>query len=286
MFSTMTPMLSTMTPKFSTMTQIAELPERGVITLAGADRVAFLQGLVSNDVALAAPGQAVFAALLTPHGRWLADFLIFSDGERLLLDCARAQIPDLLRRLGRYRLRMAVTLAEAGPEWRVHAAWDGPAPPFPAAVLAAADPRHPRAGTRLLSPAPLATNASPDSWDAHRLLLGIPDGPRDLEAEKTLLLEARYDEFGAISWAKGCYMGQELTARTRYRGLVKRRLVPVGIEGPCPPPGTAILADGEEIGTLRSGRDGLALAMLAHPLAAAGPFTCAASAVIPRADPA
>ncbi len=266
------------------MTKIAELPERGVITLTGADRLAFLQGLVSNDVALAAPGRAVFAALLTPHGRWLADFLIFSDGERLLLDCARAQVPDLLRRLGRYRLRMDVTLAEAGPEWRVYAAWDG-APPAPESALTAPDPRHPHAGTRLLSPVPLATNASPDAWDAHRLRLGIPDGARDLEAEKTLLLEAGYDELGAISWTKGCYMGQELTARTRYRGLVKRRLVPVTITGDCPPPGTAVLAGGEEIGSLRSGRDGLALALLAHPLPA-GPFTCAASTVTPRAAPA
>lgn len=265
------------------MTELAELPDRGVITLAGADRIAFLQGLVSNDVAAAAPGRAVFAAFLTPHGRWLADFLIFSDGERLFLDCARAQIPDLLRRLGRYRLRMAVTLAEAGPEWRVYAAWGGPAPARPSA-LAAPDPRHPEAGTRLLSPVEITANASPAAWDAHRLRLGIPDGTRDLEAEKTLLLEARYDELGAISWTKGCYMGQELTARTRYRGLVKRRLIPVAIAGPYPPPGTAILAAGQEIGTLRSGRDGFALAWLPHPLPA-GPFTAAESRVLPRADP-
>ncbi len=269
------------------MTKLAELPDRGVIALEGADRVAFLQGLVSNDVAEVNPGRAVFAALLTPQGRFLADFLIFSDGERLWLDGARAGIADLIRRLGRYRLRMAVTLAEAGPAWRVYAAWDGPPPrDVPQGTLAAPDPRHARAGTRILSPAPLTTNADAEAFDRHRLCLGLPDGRRDLEAEKTLLLEARYDELNAISWTKGCYMGQELTARTRYRGLVKRRLIPVAVEGPLPPPGTAILADGAEIGTLRSGRDGFALALLPNPLPAAGPFTCAESRLTPRADPA
>ncbi len=267
------------------MTECAELSDRGVITLAGADRVAFLQGLVSNDVALAAPGCAVFAAFLTPHGRWLADFLIFSDGERLFLDSARAQIPDLLRRLGRYRLRMDVTLTEADA-MRVYAAWHGAPDGLPAAALKAADPRHPEAGTRILSPLALATNASQEDWDAHRLRLGLPDGPRDLEAGETLLLEARYDEFQAISWTKGCYMGQELTARTRYRGLVKRRLVPVMVEGEgdCPPPGTPILSKGEAVGTLRSGREGLALAMLPNPLPP-GPFTAAGRRLVARATP-
>jgi folate-binding protein YgfZ len=265
------------------MTNIAELADRGVITLAGGDRVAFLQGLVSNDVAMAAPGRAVFAALLTPQGRWLADFFVFSDGERLFLEGAAAQLPDLLSKLARYRLRMDVALTPAAPALRVYVAWHGAPPPLPAEALFAPDPRHAQAGTRILSPVSLPTNASAEDWDAHRLGLGLPDGPRDLEAGKTLLLEARYDELDAISWTKGCYMGQELTARTRYRGLVKRRLVAVGVEGPCPPLGAPILAAGACVGEIRTGRDGAALAWLPNP-PPAGPLLCGAATLTPRTD--
>jgi folate-binding protein YgfZ len=114
----------------------------------------------------------------------------------------------------------------------------------------------------LLSGSPLATNATEADWDLHRLRLGLPDGSADLEAEKTVLLEAGFDELSGVAWDKGCYMGQELTARTKYRGLVKRRLVPVMVDGPLPAPGTPILRGGLEVGTMRSGRDGLGLAVL------------------------
>ena len=96
----------------------------------------------------------------------------------------------------------------------------------------------------------------------HRLRLGLPDGSRDMEADRSVLLEAGFDALHGGSWTKGCYMGQELTARTKYRGLLKRRLVPVWVEGALPPPGTPVLADGAEVGTMRSGRDGLGLALL------------------------
>ncbi len=93
-------------------------------------------------------------------------------------------------------------------------------------------------------------------------MLGLPDGSRDLDAEKTVLLEAGFDELNGVSWTKGCYMGQELTARTKYRGLVKRRLVPVGIEGRPPAPGTPIMRDGVEVGSMRSSREHFGLALL------------------------
>ena len=241
------------------MTQIAALPERAVIAVTGEDRAAFLQGLVSNDVANALPGQAVWAALLTPQGKWLADFFILSDGERLLMDCERAQSAMLRQRLSRYRLKSRVELRET--EMHVFAAWDGEPD---AAGLAARDPRLPEAGWRIVSTDPIPTNATLDDWDQHRLSLGLPDGSRDMEAEKSVLLEAGFDELHGVSWTKGCYMGQELTARTKYRGLVKRRLVPVRIEGTVPPPGAAILHDGREVGTMRSaqGQRGMALLRL------------------------
>lgn len=259
------------------MTKTASLPARGVIGIEGEDRVAFLQGLVSNDVAAAAPGHAVWAALLTPQGRWLADFFILSDGARLLLDCERAQLDMLVGRLTRFRLRSRVTIA-AHPELAVFVAWDGAPPP---AVLAAPDPRLPEAGWRLLSATPLPTTADAADWDRHRLALGLPDGSADLQAESTLLLEAGFDELGGVSWSKGCYMGQELTARTKYRGLLKRRLVPVTVEGPLPTPGTPVLREGAEVGTMRSGCDGIGLALLRLE-ALDGTLTCGAARLVPR----
>ena len=240
------------------MTRLAALPRRAVLAIEGEDRVSFLQGLVSNDVNEVSPGRAVWAALLTPQGKWLADFFVFADGDRLLLDCERDQAPAILQRLSRYRLRSKVTLRIAD-ELSVYASWEG-APTLQA--ITAADPRLPEAGWRLLSAVPLPTTALEVDWDRHRLALGLPDGSRDLEAEKSVLLEAGFDELHGVSWSKGCYMGQELTARTKYRGLVKRRLIPVAIEGPLPPPGTPVLHDGKEVGTMRSGRDQTGLAVL------------------------
>ncbi len=209
---------------------MAHLPARGVVAVGGEDRVAFLQGLVSNDVALAAPGRAVWAALLTPQGKWLSDFFILSDGDRLLLDCERAHAATLVQRLGRYRLRSRATLTDLSDAVSVYAAWGG-APDLPAGTIAAPDPRLPEAGWRILSERRLPATSAAAAWDAHRLALGLPDGSRDLEAEKTVLLEAGFDELAGVSWSKGCYMGQELTARTKYRGLLKRRLVPVADRG-------------------------------------------------------
>jgi folate-binding protein YgfZ len=260
------------------MTCLACLPDRAVLAVSGADRVTFLQGLVSNDVTRAAAGRAVWAALLTPQGKWLADFFILSDGERLLLDCERARAAMLLQRLTRYRLRARVSL-ETLDVWRVYAAWNGD--DSPAGMVAAPDPRLPGAGWRVLGERDVPTNADAAAWDAHRLALGLPDGSRDLEAEKSVLLEAGFDELHGVSWTKGCYMGQELTARTKYRGLIKRRLVPVDIEGPPPPPGTPVLRDGAEVGTMRSASGARGLATLRLD-ALGGALTCGDALLRPR----
>ena len=269
------------------MTRWTHLPARGVVAISGEDRVAFLQGLVSNDVAPVAPGRAVWAALLTPQGKWLADFFVLSDGARLLLDCERAQAPMLAQRLARYRLRARVALADLSDALHVHAAWDG-APEVPAGAIAAPDPRLPEAGWRVLAPAVLPGNADPADWDAHRIALGLPDGSRDLEAEKTVLLEAGFDELHGVSWTKGCYMGQELTARTHYRGLVRRRLIPVEIAGAAPAPGSVVLRlDGPaatEVGTLRSVAGTIGLATLRLDALAAS-LRCGAARLTPRPPP-
>ena len=170
------------------MSKLAYLPGRAVIEISGEDRVAFLQGLVSNDVAEARPGQAVWAALLSPQGKWLADFFILADAERLLLDCEAAGAPALAQKLSRFRLRSKVAVQVV--PLHVHAAWDG-WPDAPGVV--APDPRLPDAGWRVLADAMLPETADEAEWDLHRLALGLPDGSRDLEADKTVLLEAGFD---------------------------------------------------------------------------------------------
>jgi folate-binding protein YgfZ len=239
---------------------IALLPDRAVLEISGEDRLAFLQGLVSNDVTKARADQAIWAALLTPQGKWLADFFLIATGDVLLLDVEAGQLAMLAQRLGRFRLRAKVALRDTSADWRVYAAWGEGAVP---AGLAARDPRLPEAGWRVLAPAGLPTNASAEDYAAHRLALGLPDGSKDMEAEKSVLLEGGFDELNGISWTKGCYMGQELTARTRYRGLLKRRLVPVAIEGPAPERGTPIMTpDGAEAGEMRSSQGAQGLALL------------------------
>ncbi|MBR0658570.1 CAF17-like 4Fe-4S cluster assembly/insertion protein YgfZ [Neoroseomonas oryzicola] len=259
---------------------VAILPDRGVLEVAGPDRAAFLQGLVSNDVTHLAPGQVAWSALLTPQGKWLADFFVVATEDAFLLDAERAQVADLATRLGRFRLRSKVTLRDASEDWHVHAAW-GTAPA--AGDVVVPDPRLPEAGWRVLSRAPLATDATAEDYDRHRLALGLPDGSRDMEREKSVLLEAGFDELHGVSWSKGCYMGQELTARTRYRGLIKRRLVPVAVEGPLPPRGTIVTDPaGAEVGEMRSGRDGTGIALLRIDALDRAPFTAGEARLVPR----
>ncbi len=262
---------------------IAPLPARAVLAVSGDDRVGFLQGLVSNDVAQAAPGRAVWAALLSPQGKWLADFFIHAEADRLLLDVEAGQQGELTQRLTRHRLRAKVAI-EPVP-LIVLAAWGADAAlGAPAGSVVAADPRLAEAGLRVLcqSADQVALDATPADYDAHRIVLGLPDGSADMEADRSVLLEAGFDELNGISWTKGCYMGQELTARTRYRGLVKRRLVPVSATTELPAPGTPISLGGAEVGTLRSvaGRHGLALLRLSA--IGAGSLEALGLPVVPR----
>ena len=266
------------------MVQLTPLPARGVIAVEGDDRVAFLQGLLSNDIEAARPGRAVWAALLTAQGKWLADFFVFADANRLLLDCEADQIAMLIQRLSRYRLRMQASL-HAEPALHVHVAWDARPDAADAADIMAPDPRLPDFAWRILATRPLAANATPEDWDRRRLAAGLPDGSNDLESDRSVLLEAGFDELAGVSWSKGCYMGQELTARTKYRGLVKRRLVPVDVLGPLPPPGTPVLNSGVEIGTMRSGRDAIGLASLRLDAVGGAALRCADASLTPRIPP-
>ena len=262
--------------------RLVNLEDRGVLAVSGEDRVAFLQGLVSNDVERVTPDQAVYAAFLTPQGKFLFDFIVVDDGERLLLDCEAARLADFAKRLRIYKLRSKVELTDVSESFQVFAVhgdgalaalgWASGAAAGASVPclggLAIADPRLAALGARLILP--VNANLSSlslalgtlDDYDRRRIQLGIPDGSRDMEVDKTVLLEAGFDELNGVDWKKGCYMGQELTARTKSRGLVKRRLMPITTDGPLPPPGTRITLDGRDAGEIRSTQGDMAMAMV------------------------
>jgi len=263
------------------------LPSRGILAIDGPDRATFLQGLVSNDVTQAGPSRAIYSAFLTAQGKYLHDFFIAETGERLLLDCEAERLPDLQRRLKMYKLRSKIALEDVSAQFSVTAlfgpgalealglpAEPGAAAPFGASLgggIVFVDPRLERLGARailprgteaeVLEPAGFAP-AEAAAYERLRLEAGVPDGSRDMVVEKAILLENNLDELHAISWQKGCYMGQELTARTRYRGLVRKRLFPVIVEGALPEPGTPVMLNGKEAGEMRSGSGDRALALL------------------------
>jgi tRNA-modifying protein YgfZ len=260
----------------------ALLEDRGVLEIGGADRREFLQGLISNDTRKLSPSRALYAAFLTPQGKYLHDFFLAEAGEAIYLDGERARLPDLLRRLSLYKLRAKVSLADVSDRFGVAVAF-GPgsaatvglsgergaaAPMF--GGIAYIDPRLSSLGVRLIVPRSAvgrleATGVAPrkaEAYDRMRLEQGVADGSRDLVIEKTILLEAGFDELNGVDWEKGCYIGQELTARTKYRGLIKKRLLPVTVDGPLPGPGTLITLGGQEAGEMRSGRGDHGLALL------------------------
>ena len=258
------------------------IPHRSVIAVGGADRVEFLQGLISNDTTKVAPGRAVWAALLTPQGRFLNDMFVADGGDdTLLLETERERAPALAKKFSLYKLRSKVTVEDRSAAFEVAVVFgtgaeraleiDG--------AISFVDPRLAELGVRVLAPAGTVaallsargiTAAPLDDYDALRLSLGVPDGSRDLPVEKALLLESGFDELNGVDWKKGCYMGQELTARTKYRALVRKRLFPVSVEGALPAPGTSVYLDGKEVGELRSGSGRRALALL-QAEAARGP---------------
>jgi len=255
------------------------LEDRGVLAIGGPDRAAFLQGLVSNDVTQVSGERAIYAALLTPQGKYLHDFVLAEVAETIWLDGEAARLADLKRRLTMYRLRAKVTIDER-PDLAVAAVFGGETlglPTEPGAArrlgdgVAFVDPRLAALGARVILPRETmrdvlskmgAAEADFAEYDRLRLSLGIPDGSRDLVLDKSILLESGFDELHGVDWDKGCYIGQELTARTKYRGLIKKRLFPVRIDGPAPAPGAIVTLDGHEAGEMRSSRDGAGLALL------------------------
>ena len=219
--------------------RIAELTSRGVVSVGGADAKPFLDNLFTTDVGEAGDGKAVYGGLLTPQGKILFDFIVFADGERYLIDIKRALVADLVKRLGFYKLRAKVDIADLSSERIVVAAWGGDAPPILDGPVAP-DPRFAALGYRAIVPpgadmAPDYTEATDADYHDHRIALGVPEGGVDFAYGDAFPHDAAMDQLHGVDFRKGCYIGQEVVSRMEHRGTARRR--PVIARGTaCPPP--------------------------------------------------
>lgn len=260
------------------MAQTCLLPDRAVLQIGGSEAQDFLQNLLSNNLDLISPEQAIYTLLLTPQGKLQFDFFLMEHEGTYLVDCDREAAPQLLRRLTFYKLRADVTLTELSQDWAVGVVFGGTSTsPGGAASdfhggIQFHDPRLAALGTRFLVPAGKANSAmaetgaspsEPQDYDNYRLSLGIP-GAKDLISEKTFPLEANLDLLNAIDYQKGCFVGQEVTSRTHRQGKVRKRILRVTCATTLPSSGSPIMTGERQVGTLlsSSGEQGLALLRL------------------------
>lgn len=222
------------------------MSERTVLSISGENRVSFLQGLVTNDVERAKDG-IIYAALLTPQGKFIADFFVFGEPDRLLIDVATSHAPTLAQRLIMYRLRAAIDIQETD---LIVSRGTGPAPKG-----ALPDPRHPDLGWRAYGDQDVSDDTD---WDALRVALMIPETGTELTND-TYVLEAGFEGLHGVDFKKGCYVGQEIVARMKHKTELKKGLAQVSIAG-IAAPGDAITNDGKPAGTLHTvaGDKGLA----------------------------
>lgn len=259
--------------------QAALLPERGVVKLAGPDARHFLNNIVTND--LGPPGRdgARFAALLTPQGKIIIDFIAVAipptDGDGFFLDCPKALAETLAAKLTFYRLRAKVTIDNLSQALGVLAVWDDDVAALTRADsdygLAYQDPRLAALGLRMIVPTELAAETAADlgatqvdaaDYDARRIGLGVPRGGQDFSYLDTFPHEADMDQLAGIDFTKGCYIGQEVVSRVEHRSAARNRVVQVRYDGPAPAPGTEVFAGDKPLGVMGSAVDGKGLALL------------------------
>lgn len=255
--------------------QAALLPERGVVKVAGETARAFLNGIVSNDIGKA-PGEAVFAALLTPQGKIVVDFIAIEasseDGGGIFLDCPRALAPALAEKLKFYKLRAKVSIDDLSEALAVMAVWGAAGKTTNSECgLGYADPRLPELGTRLLVPPEAARDAAAELgatlvdaevYDTHRIALGVPRGGQDFMYLDTFPHEADMDQLAGVDFDKGCYIGQEVVSRVEHKSMARNRVVPVRYDGGAPLGGADVTAADKPVGTMGSAANGLGLALL------------------------
>lgn len=281
--------------------QAARSSDRGVIAVSGPEAKAFLQGLITNDLDRLSPGHALYGALLTPQGKLLYDFFLAEAEGAILLDVARADCPALVQRLTLYKLRAKIGIADRTDDLAVGAFWgedvaerlalgtEAGAARAEAGGSLFIDPRLAEAGGRAILPeAALArrlSDAGPGGdYDAHRLALGL-GASHEIGHEQCYPLEANLEALQGVDFKKGCYVGQELTARMKHRQGLRKRVLPVTAASDLPEPGSPVDAGGRELGTLLGarGRHGLALLRLDR-LAEAASLPLTAAGVTLRVD--
>jgi tRNA-modifying protein YgfZ len=241
------------------------LHDRGVVRVAGADARKFLQGLITNDIAKVDGGGAVHAAVLSPQGKILFDFFVVAADGGYLIEVRRERVGELTKRLGFYRLRVAVELGEE-PSFKVAAGWGDRVNPGNTIVYA--DPRLPELGFRMIltkDDAQLGcAPASEEDYQARRIKFGVPEGGLDYAFGETFPHEALLDQLNGVDFKKGCFVGQEVVSRMEHRGTARKRIVPVEGDGPLPASGTSVEVGVVPLGSLGSvsGSSGLALIRL------------------------
>ena len=253
--------------------QAALLPERGVVKVAGDDARRFLNGLATNDIGQVAPGRARYAALLTPQGKIIVDFIAAEaepgDGGGFFLDCPRALAATLVEKLNFYKLRAKVAVEDLSAALGVMAVWDGAA--LSDYGLSYADPRLPALGTRTILPPDVAAEAAADigatlsdadAYDAHRIALGVPRGGMDFSYGDAFPHEADMDQLAGVDFDKGCYVGQEVVSRVEHRSNARSRVVPIAYDEHSPMPGIPVMAGDKQVGMLGSTAKGRGLALL------------------------
>src|SRR5438105_2348340 len=263
--------------------QAALLSDRGVVEVAGQNARKFLNGLLTSDVGKLRPAHAAFAALLTPQGKIIVDFIVAaaSEGEAFALDCPRALAPALKQRLDFYKLRAQVTVEDRSQALGVLAIWDGPPwpPPHPPpqaeegreGALYFQDPRLPELGLRCILAPELAGDAAAEiaaqlvdasAYETHRIALGVPRGGLDFIYGDAFPHETDMDQLGGVDFNKGCFVGQEVVSRIEHRASARTRVVPVAYDGPAPAPGIAVTAGERNVGMMGSAAAGRGLAAL------------------------
>jgi hypothetical protein len=222
----------------------AVLNDRAVLTVNGPEARAFLQGLITNDIQKLTADTPLYAAMLTPQGKVLFDFLLYERDGAILLDCARVTAEAVQKRLTMYRLRAKVEIASRG-DLAVQVSWNTDA------NGGWRDPRLAELGRRSIGTDDFDPAAA-ESYTAHRLDLGVPEG-RDFGQDEMFALDADLEELNGVSFDKGCYVGQELTARMKHRGTARKKLLPVeATVGELPSPGSRVSANGSDLGAITS----------------------------------
>jgi folate-binding protein YgfZ len=254
------------------MIRAAILPERSVLRISGEDARHFLHNLVTSNIEALLPGEARFAALLTPQGKILFDFFVLTvaeeEGGGFLLDAPKALAPELAKRLTFYKLRAKVAV-EPRPDLAVATVLEGKAPEE--IGFAFKDPRHSKLGTRIILPAQDAESAlknagvalaSVEDWERLRISVGMPEGGKDFVYGDTFAHEADMDQLGGVDFSKGCFVGQEVVSRMQHKTIVRTRVVPVAYADVTPLEGVEVKIGDKAAGFFGSAADGRGLAKL------------------------